>query len=467
VSGPAALARRLVVGLAGPRLTSAERAWLDTYRPAGVILYRRNVRDGARTKRLCAELHDLLPRGAEIMADHEGGPVSVLDAVAGRPPAPWLLGRLDDPELTRRVMEDAAARARAVGVDRLLAPCMDVLTAPDNPIIGARSFAASAERVARHVAAAVRGITGAGLGCCLKHWPGHGGTVVDTHLAAAGRVRDDDPAALRAGLEAGADAVMLGHLRRPGDDLPASVCPDAVAELQAASGQARLFSDDLTMGALRGPLGETAGVSPAGDGLCEPADLPRAWFEAAARGGCDLLFSRGIPWSAWPLDGARPEDLPSIGADVDPPVDAAIAAPARPASWDTALERAAAPCLDPQRGDLLLWRASSGHRWGGLSAADVRAAGWTGGLSDLADGSATDPAGGCVQVLVASHAPLRDADLDVATPRLAARLGPSGVCVALGHPSLAGTVAGLLPRDWRVEAGFDLDGATLAGFFAR
>ena len=463
----AALTSRLVVGLAGPRLADAERAWLEKYRPAGVILYRRNVRDAAQTAELCGRLREILPPGAEIMADHEGGPVSVLDAAAGRPPAPWALGVIDDPQLTYDVMRDAAQRASAVGVDRLLAPCMDVLTAPDNPIIGVRAFAADPGRVARHVAAAVAGITAAGLRCCLKHWPGHGGTVVDTQLVAAQRVVPDDPAALRAGLDAGADAVMLGHLRQPGDDLPASISPTAVDRLRGESGGALLFSDDLTMGALRGPFAALAGTTLTGDGLCDPASLPRAWFAAAARGGCDVLLCRGIPWAAWPLDAQRSGSLPLLGADVDPPVDPAAASLAPLQSWTAAVERAAVPCLDDAQGDLLCWHASPAHRWGRLTVHDIRAGGWTSGIHDLTDDAASEPADPADQLLIASHAPLNDVAVKAVMPKLASLLARSGICLTLGHPSLRDTAAGLLPAAWCIEAGFDLTAAAVAGFIVR
>ena len=76
----------------------------------------------------------------EIVADHEGGPVSQLSFAVGRPPAAWALGVLDDPDLTRRVFVETGRRCRQLGIDRLLAPCADVLTEVHNPVIGSRAF---------------------------------------------------------------------------------------------------------------------------------------------------------------------------------------------------------------------------------------------------------------------------------------------------------------------------------------
>ena len=459
MTGRSELASRLVVGLVGTEITDSEAVWLTTYRPAGVILFRRNVRDAAQLAELCGRLHDVLPGNAEIMADHEGGPVSVLDAACGRPPAPWTLGRIDDPDLTRRVMRDAAQAALDLGVDRMLAPCTDVLTVPDNPIIGARAFGDETARVARHVAAAVDGIVSVGIHCCLKHWPGHGGTHGDTHLDAVAPVTPDDSAPLRAGLAAGADAVMLGHLCLPGDTWPASISPSAVARLRAEAPAARLFTDDLTMGALRGPLGGIAGVEVPGRGLCDPADLPLAWFEAVANGGCDTLLCRGIPWTAWPLEIAHLKP-PRLGPDVDPHRSPDIAPPVAPKSWDTALARAATPHLSAVQGDLLCWRPGADHRWGSLDEAHVRKAGWRGGLQilDQLEGGDTDTR--YDQLVVASQAPLA---VNGAADLLD-RLLPTGRCVALGHPSLAASLVTLLPAGWHLVEGHDLTAQVLTEF---
>ena len=85
--GRGELAARLVVGLAGPRLHDAERAWLVRWRPAGVILFSRNVTGADLLRDLVRDVRAALAPGAEICVDHEGGPVSFLQAAAGRPPA--------------------------------------------------------------------------------------------------------------------------------------------------------------------------------------------------------------------------------------------------------------------------------------------------------------------------------------------------------------------------------------------
>ena len=75
------------------------------------------------------------------------------------------------------------AELAGAGVNLDFAPVADVNTNADNPVIGIRSFGADGELVARHVAAFVRGLQGAGVAACAKHFPGHGDTSVDSHLA--------------------------------------------------------------------------------------------------------------------------------------------------------------------------------------------------------------------------------------------------------------------------------------------
>ena len=445
------VAGRLVVGLDGPVLLPAEAAWLRRWRPAGVILFGRNVRDAAQLRRLCDELHASLPAGAEIMADQEGGAVSVLAAAAGRPPAAWTLGAIDDPELTRRVHRATAQRARACGIDRLLAPCADVLIAPGNTVIGSRAFGATPDLVARHVAAAVRGLREGGVRCCLKHWPGHGAVSRDTHLGAAAPVPFCDAQPYAAGLAAGAGAIMLGHLVAPGEDRPASLSRQAAARARSL-GARLLLSDDITMGALRAPLAARGIVVP-GEALADPGELTPAWLAAVDTGACDLLLCRGIPWRALPLGD------PSLPAG---PLPAALRRDEAPAEscWVEARRRAAAPCLDPRAGPLALWLTSPDHRWGTPDRQTLRAAGWRGRCL-LVPQEAGD-AGPVVQLLVAGHAPAAADRLAAARRWFSRSLADHGSSVVLGHPGLAFQARALLPQGWTVSVGAGVTPADIA-----
>ncbi|MDY0109708.1 MAG: glycoside hydrolase family 3 N-terminal domain-containing protein [Candidatus Krumholzibacteria bacterium] len=461
------LAARLIVGVAGPVLADAERQWLRRWQPAGVILFARNCRDLAQWRRLVADLRAVLP-AAELCADHEGGPVSFLQAVAGRPPAPRTLGDLDDVERTQRVHRETGRRLRELGLDRVLAPCCDVLTEPGNPVIGARAFGVDSALVARHAAAAMAGLAAAGLAGCAKHWPGHGHVRFDTHetgtagVGVAGSVASDTTvdasreAVLRpflAALAAGATQVMIAHLPAGPDRLPASIDPGEIAVLRGRVGpRVLLVSDDVSMGALRAPLA-LLGID-AGDGrssgLADPAILSLDWLQAVAAAGCDRLLLRGIPWRALPLpSGASGPRLP----DAPAPLDLMEVGPPSALYAETRQLAAAAVALRPGSEPMLWFDATGadrlgeaaglltvlGRRWPRMAHLDAR-------IARLA------PDEPYTTVLITSHRPLTVAQAQL----LAGLVAPAGTAVAAGHPSLAGDLRRLLGDRWQVDAIYDV-----------
>lgn len=460
------LARRLVVGLSGPHLHAAERRWLAHWRPAGVILFPRNCHDLAAWTTLVADLRATLPAAAELCADHEGGPVSFLQVVAGRPPAARTLGDLDDPALTRQVHAETGARLRACGLDRVLAPCCDVLVAGHNPVIGARSFAPVADRAARHAAAAMAGLVDAHLRGCAKHWPGHGSTRSDTHESAAapGAVVTAAEAPFWAALDAGADMLMLGHLPTAAGRPPATLDAEAIASLRREVGAGVLLAtDDVTMGALRAPL-VARGIE-AGDGLeggmVDPAVLSLAWLETVAAAGCDRLLLRGIPWRALPLpDGEVGPPLP-----LAPPPPDLLATGADSPAWVEARRRAAAPvALRPGPLPALWFDATGADRLGEAVGLADRLRGLWPALTRLAaeDGRLA-PAAAWSQLIVTSHRPLTVGQAQL----LRGLAAGSGLALAAGHPSLAGDLARLLGGDWRVDGLSDCAWPDLAALAER
>lgn len=490
------LAKRLVVGLEGPWPSAREEAWLAEWRPAGVILFSRNVSGSAQLAALCSHLHDLVP-GLEIVADHEGGPVSQLAAAAGRPPAAWTLGRLDDPDLTRRVHIETGRRCRALGIDRILGPCCDVLTERRNPVIGNRSFGAASCSVVRHVAAAVSGLQEAGVESCLKHWPGHGGSLVDSHLSVS-RIGDGaDPAPFLGGLRAGSVSVMVGHLYdgSPGiadsefsgqGELPRTLDRERLRQDRIALGRGTdrelcFYADDVTMGALRvgmQALGVAAGASGL-VGLLEPGELDPDWLLALADAGCDRLLIRGIPWSALP--GSEPVPRGAVAGsprgELSDRTDASRLP--EPEIYREVRRRArqAAGMDDFAASDAdLFWLDfTTGDRWEATATAGpsrqralrevlqgdfreiVRMTG--GELTGAGEPPHAD------RLLITSHRPLptNAADGPDLHRQLAAFAGRRGHCLVMGHPSLAGDVGSGLGAGWTISALYDTTVADYRG----
>ncbi|MFF1296465.1 MULTISPECIES: glycoside hydrolase family 3 protein [unclassified Streptomyces] len=191
---------------------------------ASVGLFGRNIDSpdqlAALTAQLRAERDDVL-----VAIDEEGGDVTRLEVRTGSSfPGNHALGAVDDVDLTREVASELGRRLAACGVNLNWAPSADVNSNPDNPVIGVRSFGASADLVARHTAAYVTGLQSAGVAACTKHFPGHGDTAIDSHHALP-RIDVDLPVLMsrelspfRAAIAAGSRAVMSAHILVPALD---------------------------------------------------------------------------------------------------------------------------------------------------------------------------------------------------------------------------------------------------------
>jgi beta-glucosidase-like glycosyl hydrolase len=127
------------------------------------------------------------------------------------------------------------------GIHLNLAPCADVNTNPNNPVIGYRSFGNEPEKVAKFAFAAYSGMKRAGIGACLKHFPGHGDTATDSHLGLPilNKTKVDLQAEelfpFQYGIDRGVEMIMVGHLAVPaltgGKDIPASISRELITDL--------------------------------------------------------------------------------------------------------------------------------------------------------------------------------------------------------------------------------------------
>jgi len=161
--------------------------------------------------------------------DQEGGLVTRMREPSTRwPSAMAQAAAFGGPEARwSKVTEMARASGRelrAVGVSQTYAPVADTNVEPNNPVIGIRSASSDVAEVGKFVEASVRGFAEAGVGSCLKHFPGHGDTAVDSHFGlptldlTLEEWHERERVPFAAGIAAGVDAVMIGHLRAPGLD---------------------------------------------------------------------------------------------------------------------------------------------------------------------------------------------------------------------------------------------------------
>lgn len=271
----------ILPGFEGPRVPDWVRRRLADGL-GGVVLYAWNVESREQLRALTDDLRSERP-DVLIAIDEEGGDVTRLEADTGSSyPGNGALGVVDDVELTERVAASLGAELREVGVTLDFAPVADVNTNPQNPVIGIRSFGAEGELVARHVAASVRGIQSANVAACAKHFPGHGDTAVDSHLALpfVDAVDESALAPFRAAIDAGVRSIMTAHIvvRSVGDD-PATMSHEVLDDLLRNDlGFAGLVvTDALEMNAISATIGVDEGavraIAAGADALCLGHDL--------------------------------------------------------------------------------------------------------------------------------------------------------------------------------------------------
>jgi beta-N-acetylhexosaminidase len=254
----------LVVGVAGPALTAEERTLLARLRPFGVILFKRNVASAEQVRDLTAAVRAASP-ATLLFVDAEGGRVDRLAAVVGSAPAAGDLAAAP-PALARRAGRWVGHALAALGFDVDFAPVVDLDRGFTGNGLETRYLGARPRAVIARARGFLAGLRAAGVGGCVKHFPGLGGSGEDTHhegtwvtLSAAELAADLAPYRALAG-EAG--AVMLSHGVYPAldrDQLPADLSP-AIARrvLRRDLGFAgAAFSDDLEMQALA-PFGSLA-----------------------------------------------------------------------------------------------------------------------------------------------------------------------------------------------------------------
>ena len=206
---------------------------------AGVCIFGGNIESREQLRALTDAIREANPDSL-IAIDEEGGDVTRLYYDQGSPyPGNALLGRIDDIAYTGEVARAVGWQLREVGVNLNFAPDVDINSNPDNPVIGVRSFGTDAALVARHAAAWVRGLEHTGVAASAKHFPGHGDTAQDSHLAlpvvdlALEALRERELLPFEAAIAAGTRTIMTSHILLPQLDAenPATFSPRILGEL--------------------------------------------------------------------------------------------------------------------------------------------------------------------------------------------------------------------------------------------
>ncbi len=293
-----------VFGCSGPELTMAESDFFRDEDPFGFILFARNCRTPDQVRALTNAMREAVGRAAApVLIDQEGGRVARLRPPHWRlPPSPAVFGRLaETDEAAAREAAHLNYRLMAAELERLgiTVDCAPVLDAPGpgaEQIIGERAFAVTPETVAALGRAAVEGLLAGGVLPVIKHIPGHGRALVDSHKelpvvdASWNELQRLDFAPFRALRDA--PWAMTAHVVFAAVDAenPATMSARVIEEvIRGEIGFAGvLISDDLEMAALSGDIGARA--------------------RAALDAGCDLVLH---------CNGAV-EDMRQVGEAIGP-----------------------------------------------------------------------------------------------------------------------------------------------------
>ena len=266
--------RAVLFGCAGPDLTPDERAFFRDADPLGFILFARNVDTPERTRRLSEDLRAAVGRAdAPVLIDQEGGRVARLRPPHWRKAPPGrVLGDLyardaaAGLEATRLNSRLLAADCLSVGVDVDCLPVLDVAFPETHAVIGDRAYADRPEPVAALGRAAAEGLMAEGVMPVIKHIPGHGRATVDSHEAlprvTASRAELERVDFLPFQLLADLPWAMTGHLLFDAVDPAAAITVSPKGVRDVIRGHigfdGLLLSDDLSMQALGGSLGDRA-----------------------------------------------------------------------------------------------------------------------------------------------------------------------------------------------------------------
>jgi len=277
----------------------------DEIRRLNIGGYAVGIGDPAEIALKMNALQEIAPVPLLVASDLEWGPAMRLwqptylpygTQGAGGTIFPFAMGvaATGDPALADTMGYITGLEARAVGINWVFAPVLDVNNNPANPVINVRSFGSDPDEVARFGAAFVRGAARARVLTAAKHFPGHGDTNVDSHVglpilpANTQRLDTLELVPFRVGVQSGVSAIMLGHLALPaiiGDSItPATISPkigEGIVRGQLHFGGI-VVTDAMTMGALRNVPGYTPGeiavraVEAGNDIVLGPPDIEQA-----------------------------------------------------------------------------------------------------------------------------------------------------------------------------------------------
>ena len=290
----------IMIRFPGTELDAATAEFLRANAIRAVCLFRQNMLDAVQVTRLTTALRVVMGPNALIAIDQEGGAV-VRATWLPPPPSAMALGAADDQALAQQVGAAVGRGIKSLGFNWNFAPVLDLNNNPDNPVIAERSFGADPQRATALAMAWMEGSLAEGVACCIKHFPGHGDTHVDSHRAlptvdkSLAELEVLEFASFRRAAPQ-APALMTAHILYPALDteFPATMSQPILTGLLREQWQYRgvVITDGMDMQAIAGPYG-----------------VGKAAVRALSA-GADMVMALGTP-------DTQEETLAAIGAAIE------------------------------------------------------------------------------------------------------------------------------------------------------
>lgn len=269
---------------------------LVKYPVGGLIYFKQNIQSEEQITEMLANTTAMSKYPIFLAVDEEGDSVArVADALKlDKISSAAALGETENPDNAYDAYKTVGSYLMEYGFNLNFAPVADVLTNPDNEAIGKRSFGSNADIVSSMVSSSVKGLEETGVTACIKHFPGQGDADGDTHdgLATTDRtleqLRETELKPFAAGIEAGAQMIMVGHIAVPsitGDNTPASLSKDVITDVlrEEMGYNGVVITDALNMSAISeyydSPQAAVMALKAGADMVLMPED-----FEAAYEG---------------------------------------------------------------------------------------------------------------------------------------------------------------------------------------
>ncbi|MFT5871690.1 MAG: beta-N-acetylhexosaminidase [Clostridium sp.] len=257
------IGQMLVVGIEGYDLNNNTKTLLEKYKVGGVILFSNNVQDVSQLLNLLNSLKkensfNKIPLFLSV--DEEGGRVTRMPKEFQKFPTSRAIGKINDETLSYKIGSTIAYEIGSVGFNMNFAPVLDVNSNPKNPVIGDRSFGSNVNIVSRLGIQTMKGIQSGNIIPVVKHFPGHGDTMVDSHLGLPSvnndlkRLKSLELIPFVEAIKSNADAVMIAHILLPKIDSenPSSMSKIIITDIlrMNLNFNGVIITDDMTMGAI-------------------------------------------------------------------------------------------------------------------------------------------------------------------------------------------------------------------------